>query len=78
MLCKYKDLFGIPKQGIHAFRVFGTPVVDVLVTLVLAIIMSPLVDSPAFGSRVLLMFSIVYILSIFVHKLFCVKTNLTN
>ena len=34
--CKYKDILGEPKKGLHSYRVFDIAVVDILLTFVLA------------------------------------------
>ena len=79
-LCKYKDIFGAPKEGIHSLRLFGVPVFDLFGTIALAMAMNHipyLVEAiPNYLSRFLFNFSILYLLSIVIHKLFCVKTNL--
>ena len=33
--CKYKDVLGEPKKGLHSYRVFDIAVMDVLLTFVL-------------------------------------------
>lgn len=32
LLCRYKDVFGVPGQGAHSIRVFGLAAVDVVGT----------------------------------------------
>ena len=39
-LCKYKDALGVPGKGIHSYRLFNVAIVDVLMTLVAALIIS--------------------------------------
>ena len=39
-LCKYKDLFGKPGEGIHSWRIFDIGVIDVLVTIASAYLIS--------------------------------------
>ena len=34
--CKYKDILGKPKTGLHSYRVFNVAIVDVLFTVLLA------------------------------------------
>ena len=34
--CKYKDIFGKPKTGLHSYRIFNIAVVDFLLTILLA------------------------------------------
>ena len=40
MLCKYKDILGKPKEGLHKYRFFGVAVVDVILTIIVALIIS--------------------------------------
>lgn len=28
-LCEYKDIFGIPNEGVHSYRLFNIAIVDV-------------------------------------------------
>ena len=69
-LCKYKDLFGIPGQGIHAFKIFGISIWDTLIVLPFAIFF-------AWVANWSYSYTIVgfYILGIIVHRLFCVRTT---
>ena len=39
-LCKYKDIFGAPNTGAHRYRIFNIAIVDVLVTLIGAYVIS--------------------------------------
>ena len=34
--CKYKDIFGKPKEGVHSYRIMNIAIVDVLATILLA------------------------------------------
>ena len=40
MLCKYKDALGKPNQGIHQYRFLGVAIVDVIMTIIAAFIIS--------------------------------------
>jgi len=33
-LCKYKNVLGKPKEGIHKYRIFNIAIVDTLVTII--------------------------------------------
>ena len=69
-LCKYKDLFGIPGQGIHAFKIYGISVWDTLITIAVALI---IVWTTGWGYwKTIIGF---FLLGIVVHKLFCVRTT---
>ena len=38
MFCKYKNILGEPKKGLHNYRFLGVAVVDLLLTILLAYI----------------------------------------
>ena len=69
-LCKYKDLFGKPGEGIHSLRIFDIGVIDVLVTIASAYLISLF-----FGIRFLYVLPAFFLLGIYVHRLFCVRTK---
>lgn len=70
-LCEYKNMFGAPGTGVHAYRVFDIAIVDVLLTVIVGIIISKIfhisVAYPLIG---------LFILSIIMHRLFCVRTKI--
>jgi len=35
--CPYKYIFGEPGKGVHSYRIFGLAVVDIVLTIVLAV-----------------------------------------
>ena len=39
-LCQYKNIFGEPKKGIHAYRIFNIAIVDLLLTIFIAYLFS--------------------------------------
>ncbi len=67
--CKFKDVFGKPKQGIHRFRIPGTDtaLVDYLLTLLFVWLISALTKT-----SLVLWTLILFSLSLFFHFLFCV------
>lgn len=69
-LCKYKNFFGEPEKGIHRYRIFNIAIVDVVVTLLFAYVISMWTHTPFLYTA-----SIVFILGIIVHRLFCVRTT---
>ena len=70
-LCPYKNMFGVPGQGVHSYRIFNIAVVDVLATLVLAFIISLLFNVSFFYTSIVL-----FALGILFHRLFCVRTTI--
>ena len=71
--CKYKDILGKPKKGLHSYRVFNIAVVDVLLTFLLAkFIQYYIMKETEFG--IILVFC--FIFGIILHRVFCVKTTI--
>ena len=73
ILCKYKDIFGKVGEGAHSVRFFNFAVIDTLLTLVLAYIINYYLKT-----NLLVIFIVLIILSIAIHRLFCVETTLTK
>jgi len=69
-LCKYKDILGKPNQGVHSYRIFDIAIVDVLLTIIAAYILS-IVTKYKFIYTLPFMF----ILGIISHRIFCVRTT---
>jgi len=67
-LCQYRNIFGEPGTGAHSYRIANIAVIDVAFTVILAL----------FFKNPLQVFVLLMLLSIVVHKAFCVKTKLTN
>jgi hypothetical protein len=69
-LCDYKDIFGRPREGAHAYRIFDIAVVDVTATVILAFIIARLFGLSFWKSLVVL-----FIIGIISHRAFCVRTT---
>jgi hypothetical protein len=79
-LCKYANAFGEPGKGPHSIRFFNIAIVDVLSTIVLALIFTIFFKyAIKLDATLLSIFFItslsLFILGIILHKLFCVKTT---
>ena len=72
-LCKYKDIFGKVGEGAHSLRLFNIAVVDTLLTLVAAYIINLYLKS-----NLLVIFILLMVASILIHRAFCVETTLTK
>ena len=70
-LCKYKNILGVPGQGPHSYRIFNIAIVDVILTLILAYIISYNYNISFVKSSIIL-----FILGILLHRLFCVRTTI--
>jgi hypothetical protein len=69
-LCRYKDIFGRPREGAHAYRIFDIAVVDVVSTIVVAFVIARVFGLVFWKSLVVL-----FILGIILHRMFCVRTT---
>lgn len=72
MFCKYKNILGEPKKGIHSYRLFGIAIIDVLLTILLAYIIYFFNKNINF----FIILGLVFLLGIILHRLFCVKTTI--
>jgi len=68
-LCKYKSIFGNPGIGVHSYRLFNLPVVDVVFTMIAAYLIA-MWKRWAFWKTFLGLFIFGEIL----HYMFCVDT----
>ena len=69
-LCHYKDIFGKPREGAHAYRILDIAVVDVVATVIVAFIINRVFGFIFWKSLVVL-----FIVGIISHRLFCVRTT---
>ena len=67
---KFKNIFGIPNQGIHKYKFLDTSIIDYIITLIIAIIWSYFTNFPLVLST-LLWFNI----GLGLHILFGVPTS---
>lgn len=76
MACEYKDILGVPRQGVHKYRI---PILDIaLVDTVLTFIGAWFIHKWLFPTTsywiVLILF---FILGELLHMLFCVRTPIS-
>lgn len=70
--CPYKYILGVPKKGIHSYRIFDIAVADVVMTIFGALAIAYFTNN---------MKSVPYILGglflsgIILHRLFCLRTT---
>jgi hypothetical protein len=69
--CPYKFIFGIPGKGVHSYRVLDIAIVDVIMTLIGAILLG-------YFFKISYYYTIpgMFLLGIFFHRLFCVRTTI--
>ncbi len=70
-LCAYNNSLGMPKQGVHSYRFINLAIVDVIMTIIGAYLISN-----AFGYSFWIILGILFISGIVLHRLFCVQTTL--
>lgn len=69
-LCSYKNIFGAPNTGLHSIRLFDIAIIDVIMTLIGAYLLS-------LYFKIKLIYTIVglFTFGIICHRLFCVRTT---
>lgn len=72
MFCKYKNILGVPKKGIHKYRIFNMAFSDILLTILLAFVIYFFYPKYNF----FLILFILFIIGIILHRIFCVKTTI--
>ena len=74
MLCQYKNVFGKPGTGAHKYRFCGLAIVDILATIIVAYLTKLLLDYFGHDYNYLCTLLSFFLLGIFMHRLFCVRT----
>ncbi len=69
----YSNIFGEPNTGIHSYRIFNIAIVDVILTIIGAFLISYL-----FNLNFIKCLLILFILGIILHRLFCVNTTINK
>ena len=70
-LCKYKDLFGKPNEGMRRYRIAGIAIMDTLVVFLIGIVFSYMT-----GYSLLPTLAVLFISGIITHRMFCVRTGI--
>ena len=71
LFCKYQNRLGIPGKGVHK-HILGIAYIDVISTIVGGIILSYIFPK----INIWYIWIILFLLGIFLHRLFCVKTTI--
>jgi len=74
MSCKYADSLGIPGKGAHKLRLGGVAIIDLVLTLILALGLSYIPGSPPLTIWII----ILLLFSMSLHALFCTKTSVNH
>ena len=70
-LCKYKNLFGKPGEGLRKYRIFDIAIMDTAVVIVIGLFISWY-----FSYNPWITLGVLFILGIIIHRLFCVRTGI--
>lgn len=73
LLCQYKNIFGEPRKGVHSIRLFDFAIVDILLTIVVALFIAYI-----FKTSFLFTLLSLFIVGELLHILFCVETKFVN
>jgi len=71
-MCKYKNIFGKVKEGVHSYRILDVAIVDVIFTIIAAYLIHVYFPNYKFTYVLLILF----ILGIVMHRFFCVETTI--
>lgn len=72
-LCQYKFIFGKEGAGIHSYRLFGLAIVDVVGTVIGAVLLASI-----FNWNYIITIVIAFLIGILFHRLFCVNTTVNK
>jgi hypothetical protein len=77
-LCQYKDIFGKPGEGAHSIRLFNIAVIDVLATIILALVIHQILLERILCVSYISFWWVMggcFISGIIAHRMFCVRTT---
>ena len=69
-LCRFRNLFGEPRKGLHSYRLFDVAIVDVAATILVAVIISRY-----YSVSLVPTLAILIVVGMILHRLFCVNTR---
>lgn len=71
MLCQYKNIFGKEGEGPHSLRIFNIAIIDLLLTIIVAAIISYFTKY-----NFIIVLIILLLLGIIMHRIFCVNSTI--
>jgi prepilin signal peptidase PulO-like enzyme (type II secretory pathway) len=77
LLHKYCGIFGKPNEGVHKYRLFGMGLVDLIGTLLLAIILKLFINKLK-DENIIILFLVIFAIGQVLHFLFGVNTAFIN
>jgi len=69
-LCKYKNLFGKPGEGLRKYRIFDIAIYDTIIVIIIGFLISYFT-----GYNLWITLAVLFISGIIAHRLFCVRTG---
>lgn len=69
LFCKYKNIFGEPNKGVHKPKILGFAIIDIIGTIILAIIVAKIFRASFIKTLIIL-----FVIGEVLHWLFCVDT----
>jgi hypothetical protein len=69
-LCKYKNLFGKPGEGLRKYRILDIAIYDTAVVIIIGLLISYFT-----GYNIWLTLAVLFISGIIAHRMFCVRTG---
>lgn len=72
-LCQYQHVFGKENVGIHSYRIMNIAMFDLVLTVLVAWLISKY-----FKKSFILILLILLIISLLIHRIFCVQSTLTK
>ncbi len=73
-ICKYKDIFGKPNEGVHSVRFFGIAIIDFILTLLVGLGIKYIFPD----YNIILIYVILFTFGIIMHRMFCVNTTINK
>ncbi len=70
---KYKDIFGKPREGLHSYRIFDIAIVDLILTIFAAYLLSFYINYDFTLILILLL-----VMGVILHYIFGVKTTVNK
>lgn len=67
----YQNVFGVPGKGVHSYRIFNIAIVDVVFTVLAAVLISYI-----WNISVMYTIPILFLAGILFHRIFCVRTTI--
>jgi hypothetical protein len=75
-LCKYSKIFGIPGKDVHKYRVFNIAIIDVVLSVLVAVLIYYLLKYFNYKVKFCYILIFVFLLGIILHRVFCVRTTI--